>query len=596
MSDEQISTLISEAMSLHQQGRVGDAETLYRRVLQEHPEHATAMHFLGLAAHQRGDNDAAETLMRRAAEVEPENPVFLKNFAEMLVGCGRLETAVPVYQRRLALEPADAPSWHRLGQVFSRLGDPEAAAECCRRALSIEPRLMPAVVGLADNLRACQSWEAAEAAYRKAIELSPRDSVLYGKLASMLTDLQRTDEAIAMLDLASGLDDANPAVHHQRGITLAVSGDFDGAEACFRRAIGLAPDFYAAYVQLVTIKKLELDDPAYRNLQHAAATTDLQQDPGGYINIQFSLGRVLQDHADYERAFASFAACKSARRKLMPYSHQAVAASFRAIRQLFDASSIERLRRSGSDSSTPVFIIGMPRSGTTLLEQCLARHPEVRAGGEMVLLHTALRRRLTQRSSAELVAGLRSLDSADYAALAGELAAALEVKAGSHRFITDKLPSNFVLAGLLHVLFPRARIIHCRRNALDTCVSCFTTLFKTGHEFADDLDDLGRYYRLYLDMMGHWRHVLPADRLLELDYEALVTAPEPEIRRMLEFLGLQWHPDCLHFGETSGPVNTASITQVRKPLYQSSIGRWRRYEPQLEHLRAMLDDTTASSG
>ncbi|HVC37906.1 MAG TPA: sulfotransferase, partial [Gammaproteobacteria bacterium] len=312
---------------------------------------------------------------------------------------------------------------------------------------------------------------------------------------------------------------------------------------------------------------------------------------GRCVNIQFSLAHILQDNTQYDRAFSCFTACKASRRRLVPYSHAGQAASFHAIRQLFDAAYIKRMQGSASSSDIPIFIIGMPRSGTTLLEQCLARHPQVRAGGEMVLLHAALRRRLHERYRSDLAGGLRDLDVSGYSELAQNLATALETRAGNGRFLTDKMPSNFALAGLLHVLFPRAPILHCRRNALDTCVSCYTTLFRSAHGFADDLHDLGRYYRLYLEMMEHWRRLLPDDRFYELDYEALVTNPEPELRRLLAFLNLRWHPDCLHFGETSGPIHTASVIQVRRPLYQSSIGRWRKYEAHLSGLLTALGDT-----
>ncbi|MGH8415114.1 MAG: sulfotransferase family protein, partial [Gammaproteobacteria bacterium] len=322
----------------------------------------------------------------------------------------------------------------------------------------------------------------------------------------------------------------------------------------------------------------------------ASQVADIQKDAGQQVNIQFSLARILQDNGQYEHAFPCFTACKTARRKLVPYSHAEQTEKLHAIRQLFDADYMQRMSAVGSDSDIPIFIIGMPRSGTTLLEQCLARHPAVRAGGEMVLLHAALHRRLGEHYRSNLAGGLRDMDVSGYSELAQNLAEALRGKAGSSQFLTDKMPSNFVLAGLLHVLFPRAPIIHCRRNALDTCVSCYTTLFRSAHGFADDLNDLGRYYRLYLEMMEHWRHLLPGDRFFELDYETLAIQPEPVIRRLLDFLNLPWHPKCLQFGETTGPIHTASVIQVRRPLYQSSIGRWRKYQSHLDSLRTALGD------
>jgi tetratricopeptide (TPR) repeat protein len=591
MSGVATNDLVSQAVALQKQGRINDAAALYRQVLQLDPEHAAAIHFLGLAAHQQGQDEEAETLMQRAVELEPYNPVFLGNFAQLLVARDKLQLAIPTYQRWIELDPSNAPAWCQLGTVFSKLQGSEAAAECWRRALIAQPGYTPALVALADNLHACQLRQEAEVAYRKATQQTPHDIELYCKLAALLTEMQRTDEALQILELATELDRGSPAVHCQRGITLSTCGDLDAAEASLRRSIALAPDFYEAYVHLVTLRKLTLQDPAYIRLDQAAKMQENQQDPGRTVNVQFSLGRILQDNGLYDSAFSCFTACKTARRKLIPYSHEGQAANFNALRQLFNADYIARMQCSENSSDVPIFIIGMPRSGTTLLEQCLARHPEIRAGGEMVLLHAALRRRLNERYRADLAGGLRDLGASGYSELARDLTSDLEVQAGESRFITDKMPSNFALAGLLHTLFPRARILHCKRDALDTCTSCYTTLFRSGHGFADDLLDLGRYYRLYLEMMEHWRHVLPDDRLYELDYEALVARPEAELRRLLEFLNLPWHPECLNFGKTTGPIHTASVIQVRRPLYQSSIGRWRQYQIHLSKLREALGKT-----
>ncbi len=593
MNETSSNRLVSEAVTLQKQGRLGDAVLLYRRVLQQEPRHAAATHFLGLAAHQQGRDDEAETLMRQSVEIEPKNPVFLGNFAQLLVTRDKYQTAIPIFQQWLELDPKNASAWYQMGVTFDRLQGVEAAAECWRRALAVQPDFKPALVALADLLRASQLREEAEAAYREAIRQTPRDSDLYCKLAALLTEMQRTDEALQVLDLTSGFDPDSPAVLCQRGITLSVCGDLDGAVARLHHAISLAPDFYEAYVYLTSLKKIPLDDPVYQRLENAAHIPGNLEDPGRCVNIQFSRARILQDNGDYERAFPCFTACKTARRSFVPYSHDGQAASFSAIRQLFDDAYIERMQGSGSQSDTPIFIIGMPRSGTTLLEQCLARHPEVRAGGEMVLLHAALRRRLNERYRTDLAGGLRDLGISGYSELASNLAAAIQLQVGNSRFLTDKMPSNFALAGLLHVLFPRAAIVHSRRDALDTCVSCYTTLFKSAHGFADDLSDLGRYYRLYLEMMQHWRKLLPQNRFYELDYAALVTDPESEIRRLLAFLNLPWHPDCLNFGETSGPIHTASVIQVRRPLYQSSLGRWRHYQAHLSELRKALGDAAA---
>ena len=582
--------LISQAVAFQKQGKFSDAEQLLRRALQLNPQHAAAIHYLGLACHQQGRHEDAEALMCKALDLEPRNAVFLGNFAQFLVASERPLQAVPIYERWLTLEPKNAQIWYQLGTVLQGLEGLDPAAECYRCALSINPEVTPALIALADCQKAAYLREEAEAGYRLAMQKLPRDADLYCKLAALLIEMQRTEEALALLDAAAGFAPSNPGIYCQRGITLSVAGKFDAAEQALRHAISLAPDYYEAYAHLVKLRKLGLDDPIYQQLQKAAATADINQDAGMRVNVQYSLAHILQDNQEYQRAFDCFTASKTARRKLIPYSHAAQAASYTAIRNLFDAGYIGRMRNSGSDTHVPIFIVGMPRSGTTLLEQCLARHPLVRSGGEMVLLHAALRRRFKDRYRSELADSLRDMGEAGYRELAGSIASSLQPMLGSARHMTDKMPSNFALAGLLHVLFPNAAIIHCRRNPLDTCVSCYTTLFQSAHGFADDLQDLGKYYRLYLEMMAHWRHLLPETRFYELQYEELVTEPEPQIRRLLEFLHLPWHPECMNFGST-GPIHTASVAQVRQPLYQTSIGRWQPYKDRLGSLLEALGDT-----
>ncbi len=581
--------LVSQAVALQKQGKFNESESLFRQVLRQDPNHAAATHYLGIALYQQGYHKEAETYIQRSIEKEPNNAAFLGNYAQYLVATDQPLPAVPIYQRWLALEPDNPLAWHQLGIALGRMGGLDPASECCRCALAINPEFMPARIALADYQRAAYLREEAESGYRQVMQKMPGDVGLYCKLAALLTEMLRYDEALELLDNAAGFAPQDPHVYCQRGITLSVCGKLQEAELALRRALSLAPDFYEACVHLVGIKKLGLDDPLFQQLQKAAAEPATIRDAGLQVNVQFSMARILQDNGEYQRAFTCFTASKKARRLLIPYSHSAQAASINAIRDLFDADYIQRMRVTSSNSDIPIFIIGMPRSGTTLLEQCLARHPQVRAGGEMVLLHAALRRRLHDRYRSDLAGGLREMDAADYQKLSQSLLVALQPQLGNARHITDKMPSNFALAGLLHVLFPNAAIIHCQRNALDTCVSCYTTLFRSAHGFADNQQDLGGYYRLYLDMMEHWRQVLPENRFYELHYEALVSNPEAEIRRLLAFLNVPWHPDCLNFGAT-GPVHTASVAQVRRPLYQSSIGRWRNYQMQLSELQEALGD------
>jgi len=259
------------------------------------------------------------------------------------------------------------------------------------------------------------------------------------------------------------------------------------------------------------------------------------------------------------------------------------------MQQVYGPAFIARAGRFGNPSEKPLFIVGMPHSGTSLLEQILTCHPEVYGGGEMTFLHAELRRRMGPRLLGDFAGAVMAFSDAEWAELGTSLLSHLDRMAPLARRVTDKMPSNFMMLGLLHGLFPNARIIHCRRNPLDTCISCFTTSFKQGHKFTNDLRELGEYYRLYQEAMAYWRQVLPPHVLYEVDYENLVADMESEVRKLLAHSGLEWDARCLDFQQNQRAVNTASVYQVRQPIYSTAIGRWKRYAAHLGPLLEALE-------
>lgn len=579
--------LLAQAIALQQQDRLNEAEQLYGQILTADPRYAPALHFKGLLLHQRNQHADANRLMQQALEIMPDNTVFLDNFTRALMNQGRYQQALPHFQHLLDLNPGNAFAWYELGTAINHLDGIEDAANCWRRALAVEPRFKAASVALGGALRDMTFREGAEAVYRDALRQTPQDPELVCALAELLVEMGRADEAVALLDENQAARGERADTDYYRGVAQITLGQFKEAEKSFRQTIARAPDFYHGYVHLTATTKFALADPIYRYLENAAHGSQLEASEQ-QVNVHFSLGKILQDNREYDHAFEHFTAGNRACRTLRPYSHTQQSKQATALKTKLDQDFITGMRPYGNLTELPVFIVGMPRSGTTLTEQVLARHPQVRAGGEMVLLHSILRRQLGQTYRRELAAGLAAFDSATFSGIATALETGLRREAGDAARITDKMPSNFLLTGWLHALLPGARIIHCRRDALDTCVSCYTTLFNRGHEFSNDLEDLGHYYQLYLDMMAHWRELVPADRLLELDYESLVADPEPVIRKLLDFIGLPWHADCLDFGRTSKTVQTASVLQVRQPLYTSSVGRWKHYASHLGPLRTAL--------
>ncbi len=306
------------------------------------------------------------------------------------------------------------------------------------------------------------------------------------------------------------------------------------------------------------------------------------------LYVHFALGKALEDVGDYGRAFEHFLKGNALKRREVHYDEAAEERNLQLIADVFDSSLIERFAGVGDPSAVPIFIVGMPRSGSTLIEQILASHPQVQAAGERSNLDRIVRTATGADKQIPFPASIRALDTDGFRRLGQAYLASLPALGPGQERITDKTPSNFHHVGLIRLILPNARIIHTMRDPVDTCVSCFSTLFAQGQTFSFDLAELGRYYRRYDELMKHWRSVLPAGALLDVSYAEVVDDLEAQARRLIEYCGLPWDDRCLSFHETSRPIRTASNVQVRRPLYRSSLARWRRYEAFLEPLLAEL--------
>ena len=588
-SAEPVQQTLAQAIRHQQHAEYAQAENLYRRVLETQPQQPDALHYMGLLAHQTGRAAVAHDLLAQSLALAPGNAGFQYNYAGVLSGEQRFAEAIPYYQRALELQSSYAEAWHGLALALHALGHPEDAVACWQRGLRVAPRYRDAWQALADTQQSLGLLPEAVVACRQALALSPDDPAIRTRLASLLIESGALDEADRMLDSVLVEHPDSPEAHYQKGVLLTNLGKFPGACERFETALRLAPDFHQASVHLVAIRRVAPTDPLARRLQ-AAARRGTWSDPGQGVNVHFTLAKIHQDNGDYDRAFEHYREGNRLRRQTLHYSSEAQRRFFDALKRVCGGDFIARKHAAGSISDAPIFIVGMPRSGTSLVEQILASHPQVQGGGELMLLHSALRRRLGADYRLNFAVGLAGLGDADLRGLAEECLAGMHALAPQAKHITDKMPSNFMILGLVHMLYPRARIIYCRRDPLDTCVSCFTTLFKSGHEFCSDLRDLGVFYRLHEELMQHWKSLLPPETMLDLQYEQLVEDPEGQSRRLTAHCGLVWDPACLAFDRSARVVTTASVYQVRQPVYRSAVGRWRHYASHLGPLREALHD------
>ncbi len=592
-------------LSAYAAGRLEEAAGLARSFAEKFPDHGLGWMVLGAALMQLGRDAEALHCLKKGAELSPENADAHNNLGVALLSLGRLDEARNSLERALRIAPDYAEAHNNLGNLFRRLQRFDEAEICYRRALEISPGYAEAHGNLGILLRdAGRLHEAKECAHR-ALQLAPEVADAHNNLGAILLDMGLFLDAEKSLRRALQIEPDHPMAHNNLASVLKEMMRRDEAEAVYRHALSIRPCDADALHGLanLNLERGEVDDavlmygkilkdhPSNIEVRYSLALSGKGNDENFSVlagmdeplNVKdavfrhYALGKCFDERGDYENAFLHYSKGAGLKRSMLDYRPEAE--RFERIARDFDASAIERLKGAGNPSELPVFVLGMPRSGTTLVEQIIASHPGVQAGGELPdLLHVVERNQ--SGSELERIAGWGK-----------EYIRSLRARAPDAKRITDKMPANFFAIGLIHAMLPNARIIHVRRDPLDTCLSCYTQLFSRGHEYSYDLFELGKYYRGYAFLMEHWRTTLPPGSFLEVSYEDVVSDLEGQARRMLEYCGLDWDRACLDFHRNERPVQTASLMQVRKPVYGSSVGRWRCYE---SHLGPLIESLSGA--
>ncbi len=520
----------------------------------------------------------------------PTEPTIQSGEPEQIYGAalllhrqGRLVEAERLYETVLQRDGSHFLALYNLGLVRLLRGETEAAAVLIRRALERNPGFAEGHNALAIALRAQGRLDEALGHFEKALAIAPDLAEPHNNYAATLLMLNRFDEAAEHYQRALALKPNMAEAHHGYGNLLTIFGRTDEARLAIEQAIDLMPRRAEFYRSLGEVKRLRAGD------RQIAMVEALAREPSALpederIHLDFALGKIYADLGQHQRAFRHLLVGYARKRKQIDYEEAAALQRFAVTRDLFSAEVMAERAGLGDPSPLPVFIIGMPRSGTTLVEQILASHPLVHGGGERGDFEAA-------------AAGLAAADDTPPDVGAAELrrvgAAYLDrarALAPDAARITDKMPGNFRFAGLIHLALPNARIIHTVRDPVDTCLSCFSILFGGDQPYSYDLAELGRFYQAYRALMAHWRAVLPAGTMLEVRYETLVADFEAQARRIIAHCGLGWDNSCLEFHKVQRPVRTASSYQVRQPLYQTSVGRSRPYAAMLGPLLAALGD------
>ena len=614
---------LEAAVKRHRAGDLDGAETLYRKVLDGAPENADALNLWGLIAHQRGEYGSAIGRIQRALAAAPDNAGFHANLGLSLHAAGRLEEAEASLNRALERQPGDPAIEFKLGNVLADLKLYGAAAQAYRRALDAEPRRLGAALNLAAALREARRFDEAAEAYRGALLLDAENPGALAGLGAALGMLGRNDEALESLDAALaaelGPSEAEAARLQRATVLMALGRTADGV-AAMHDALADALD-YAERIARIARRHLEqgahdwamaLLDPLIEDrcpspeiawvfalvaplfarddeaIDHANRL--LQQE--GRIDeerrwLHFSLARLYDKKGAYSEAFAHFETANTLFD--IRYDRQEIEGFRDASVTTFSRDYMARKLKPNNDSQVPVFVVGMPRSGTTLVEQILSSHPHVHAAGELTAIHEiAASLPSVLETEKPYPHCMTELTDAKAALVArGYLTKLEDMGAGALR-VTDKMPHNFRYLGLISILFPGARIIHCVRDPLDCCFFNFAQEFVAENlPYSTDLADIGHHHRAYQDLMRHWRAVVDLP-LLDVHYEDIVAEQEEISRQLVAFCGLPWDDACLRFYENPRRARTASFDQVRRPMYAASVGRSRHYRAHLGPLIAAL--------
>jgi tetratricopeptide (TPR) repeat protein len=617
--------LANLAAALQAAGRYEAAVSHYEHALKIKPNMVDAQLGLATCLQEAGRHAAAIACYEAILAGDPEHPEANFGLASLLVKLDRADEAIARYRAALDADADFAEANHGLGTLLARRGEFEAAIGCFLEALDVDPSYIEAQLALGLALQRLERDDESMVAWRAALKVEPDNAIAHHGLATILCRKHQYAEAIRHFQMAlarapervdamAGMAEALVATGRHAeaialcraaiavqpdfaaamsvlGLALAEIGDMEQAETASRRAVALAPNSPEFCFNLTQITKVRRGDQVLDALE-AILPGAAFLSPREQCALHFGLAKVYDDIGEQDRAFSHLLEGNAIKRRLIAYDEASALRTMDRIREVFTTELIAARRNLGDSSTIPVFIVGMPRSGTTLVEQVLASHPAVFGAGERRELLEAAQRLRGRVGAVPFPEAVWTIAGEELRRIGAAYVAALQPLAPDAERITDKMPINFQLAGLIHLVLPNARTIHVMRDPVDTCLSCFSRLFSGDQLFAYDLGELGRFYRGYRRLMAHWRQVLPSDTLLEVQYERLVEDFATEARRILAHCQLPWDDACLEFHKTSRPVQTASVAQVRQPLYRSSIGRWR---PDPAQLRPLLEALGADS-
>ncbi len=623
-SNQQKSTKwLEKAIAFQQSGDLQRAADGYRRYLKDHPDDAAVLHTLGGIYYGIKDYKSAGEFLEKAHRADPDNLDYLNdlgafrltngdyqeaiihltqlvqkipgnpqahyNLGLALHGAERLAEALDAFEQAILLQPEHAAAHYNLGVTFQELGHFERAEETYRKVIRIAPDLAQAHLKLGEVLTNQNRDDAAMESFHNAHELDNDNPKMIIALAEALHITGRTGEGIKLLRDAQDKHPEEIPLMTSLGKLLHIAGQITEAEVIFRRAMSLEQDTSAACLGFSRIRKFSRQDADIINAMETLLENNRLLEPNR-VEICYALGKIYDDCDDYDKAFSHYSTANAIQSKNLNYDRHAHEQRINDTISIFTKTFFAEFSNLGTDEKRPIFIVGMPRSGTTLIEQIIVSHPQVGGAGELLYFSSVCKNLSFILGSKEpWPRCCLELDEEQAGRIARNYLELLGRHSTTARFVTDKMPGNYFYLGLIRLLFPQAPIIHCRRDPLDVCLSIFFQNFAKEHKYAFDLMNIGHHYLQYARLMAHWRRVLPGP-FMESRYEDLIADQEARSRELITFCGLEWDEACLKFYNEKRDVRTASNWQVRQPIYSGAVQRWKNYESYLVPLMKLFAD------
>ncbi len=565
-----------------------EAEASQQRALALDADFGPALNNLGSIARDNGHLDEAIEFYRTGLRANPEYSEVANNLVSVLIEAESFDAARELAETQLKKTPKNTDLQRNMGRIHMFANELDSAETCFRNAISLDEGKAENFLCLSQVLYEKNHAKLALLEAEKSLRMAPENAAACHQIAMCKAQLGDIDAGFEYYNKALEFDPDMSASKIALGHLKVETGDFKAARAYFEDVAKTPKDRFGAQIALARLEKMTPDNPAFQALEAALPTADTMPATKATA-YHYALGKSYEDLERFEDAFEQFAKGAQSKRKSIDYDPDKSDRVTSNIIAAFDEKTVKRLLKSAVTSDQPIFVVGMPRSGTTLTESILDSHRNVVGAGELNYLHSLFTERNSD-SKIDLSHVAADMSAHDLTRNMNKYVESINTHAPGSPHIVDKMPANFQMIGLIHALLPNAKIIHIARNPMDTCLSCFTRIFERSQLHSYDQIELGRYFNNYVRIMNHWHQLLPEGSFHTVHYENLIDDIDTEARRIIDHCGLEWDPACLEFYKGNRRVRTASVQQVRQPLYSSSKGKWRKYATHLKPLLETIGD------